>query len=202
MNTLEAITTRRSVRHYDASHQISGAEERTILEHALLAPTSFNIQNWRFVVVKDPEQRAKVRQAGWDQSQMTDASLLVVLTADLQSWSKNTERYWVTAPKETSDFLVNSIHEFYKDKPELQRDEAMRSVGIAGQTLMLAARELGYDSCPMVGYDPEQVAQIINLPDDHVIGMMVAIGKKSEEPYPRGGQLPYEEVVITDRFSD
>jgi len=200
MNTLEAITARRSVRHYDATHEISEAEQRTILEHTLLAPTSFNIQNWRFVVVKDPDQRAKVRQAGWNQAQMTDASMLVILTADLQSWSKDTERYWVTAPKETSDFLVNSIHEFYKDKPELQRDEAMRSVGIAGQTLMLAATELGYDSCPMVGYDPEQIAKLINLPEDHVIGMMVAIGKKSEDAYPRGGQLSLDEVVFTDRF--
>jgi nitroreductase len=200
METLEAIKQRRSVRHYDPTHRITAEEERTLFEHALLSPTSFNIQNWRFVNVKDPEQRAKIRVAGWDQSQMTDASLLVVLTADLQSWSKDTSRYWVTAPKETSDFLVDSIVKFYTDQQQLQRDEAMRSVGIAAQTLMLTAKDLGYDSCPMVGYDPVEVAKIINLPDDHVIGMMVAIGKKSEDAYPRGGQLPLDEVVITDRF--
>ena len=76
----------------------------------------------------------------------------------------------------------------------------MRSVGLAGQTLMLAATSLGYDTCPMVGYDPDELAKIINLPDDHVLGMIIVIGKKSADAFPRGGQLPLDEVVITDSF--
>jgi len=200
MNTLEAIKARRSVRSYDPDHTLTDQEERTLFEHTLLSPTSFNIQNWRFIVVKDPEQRAKVRQAGWDQAQLTDASLLVILAADLNAWDRDPDRYWVNAPKETADYLVKSIIEFYKDNEPLQRDEAMRSVGIAAQTLMLAATELGYDSCPMVGFDPIEVAKIINLPGDHVLGMMVVIGKKAVAPFPRGGQLPIGEVVLTDAF--
>ncbi|MGJ8636313.1 MAG: nitroreductase family protein [Phycisphaerales bacterium] len=200
MNTLQAIQSRRSVRSYDTSVQISEEEQRTLFEHVVLSPTSFNIQNWRFVVVKDPEQRAKIREIGWNQAQLTDASMLVVLTADLKAWSKDTERYWVNAPKETSDMLVSSIKGFYADQPQLERDEAMRSVGIAAQSLMLAATSLGYDTCPMVGYDPDELAKIINLPDDHVLGMIVVIGKKAEDAFPRGGQLPLEEVVITDSF--
>lgn len=200
MNTLEAIQSRRSVRSYDPSVQISEQEQQTLFEHVVLSPTSFNIQNWRFVVVKDPEQRAKIREIGWNQAQLTDASMLVVLTADLKAWSKDTERYWVNAPKETSDILVSSIKGFYNDNEQLERDEAMRSVGIAAQSLMLAATSLGYDSCPMVGYDPNELAKIINLPDDHVLGMIVVIGKKSEDASPRGGQLPLEEVVITNSF--
>jgi nitroreductase len=82
----------------------------------------------------------------------------------------------------------------------VQRDEAMRSCGIAAMTLMLAAREMGYDSCPMDGFDFEAVGKLINLPQNHVITMMTAIGKATNEAWPRGGQLPMNEVVINNHF--
>jgi nitroreductase len=77
----------------------------------------------------------------------------------------------------------------------------MRSCGIAAQTLMLAAKAMGYDSCPMDGFDFEAVGKLINLPKDHVITMFVAIGKGTKDPWPRPGQLPQSEVVIQDRFA-
>ena len=77
----------------------------------------------------------------------------------------------------------------------------MRSCGMAAMTLMLAAREMGYDSCPMDGFDFDAVAKLINLPEDHLISMFVAIGKPASDPWPRGGQLPMQEVVVNDRFA-
>ncbi len=68
------------------------------------------------------------------------------------------------------------------------------------QTLMLAAKGMGYDSCPMIGFDIEKVAELINLPDDHVMGPMVAIGKGTKEAWPKPGQLDLEEVVIENSF--
>jgi len=76
----------------------------------------------------------------------------------------------------------------------------MRSIGIAMQTIMLAAKSLGYDSCPMIGFDFDAVATLINLPADHVIGPMIAIGKGTKKPWPKPGQLALDEVVVTDRF--
>ena len=99
MDTFEAIRSRRAVKHYDPEHQMPAADERKLMEHALLAPTSYNIQNWRFVLVKDPEQRSLIRKAAWDQAQITEASLLIVLTADMGSWNDRTERYWTNAPR-------------------------------------------------------------------------------------------------------
>ena len=96
--------------------------------------------------------------------------------------------------------IVPMISGFYKDKPALQRDEAMRSIGIASQSLMLTAKSMGYDSCPMIGFDPEKVAKIINLPEHHIIGMMLPIGKALKDANTRGGQLDYDEVVFTDGF--
>ena len=200
MNTFDAIKERRSVKHYDSNHKLSDKEIEKLMSFTVLSPTSFNIQNWRFVLVKDPEIRKKIRSASWDQSQVTDASLLLVICADLKSWKKNPEQYWKNAPKEAQDFLVPAMGSFYEGKDQLQRDEAMRSCGIAAQTLMLTVKSMGYDSNPMIGFDPEKVAEIINLPDDHVISLMMAIGKQIQPAMPRGGQLSLSDVVFTDSF--
>lgn len=77
----------------------------------------------------------------------------------------------------------------------------MRSTGLAGQTLMLAAKAMGYDGCPMIGFDPKKVAEIIHWPEDRVVSLTVAIGKAVQPARPRGGQLPLSEVVFQDRFS-
>jgi nitroreductase len=96
--------------------------------------------------------------------------------------------------------FVKMIGDFYDGKEQLQRDEAMRSCGIAAQTIMLTAKAMGYDSGAMIGFDSEKVAKIINLPDDHVIGLMVVVGKQVKPASPRGGQLPLSDIVFTDRF--
>jgi nitroreductase len=200
LDTLSAIEQRRSVKHYDPDFVMPQEDIQTLFSSALFSPTSFNIQNWRFVLVEDPELRKQLRTAAWDQAQVAEASLLVILCGDLKSWENSPERYWETAPKDVRDFLVSAITNFYKDRPEVQRDEVMRSCGIAAQTLMLTAKSLGYDSCPMVGFDPEQVAKLIQLPKDHVIGMMLSIGKALQPARPRGGQLPMADVVIKNHF--
>jgi len=201
MYTFDAIKERRSVKHYDPNHKLTDEEVNQLLSLAVLSPTSFNIQNWRFVVVKDSEVRKQIRAAAWDQAQVTDSSLLIVICADLKSWKDNPAQYWKNAPKEAQDFLVPAIGPFYEGKEQLQRDEAMRSCGIAAQTIMLAAKSMGYDSNPMIGFDPQKVAEIINLPKDHVISMLMVVGKQTKPAMPRGGQLPLDNVVFTDKFS-
>lgn len=200
METLEAIKTRRAVKQYDPNHQMTDAEIKQLMSLALLAPTAFNIQNWRFVLLKDPELRKQVRAVAWNQEQVTEASLLVILCADTKSWEKDTGRYWANASREAQDFLLPAIDSYYRGREQVQRDEAMRSCGIAAQTLMLAARSMGYDSCPMDGFDFDAVAKLINLPPDHVVAMFVAIGKAAKPAWPRGGQLPMSEVVVENGF--
>lgn len=200
MQVKEAIEQRRSVKSYDPTHRMREDEIEQLMSLALLSPTAFNIQNWRFVLVRDPELRKQIRAASWDQAQVTDASLLVVLTADLNSWAGEPARYWKNAPQPVQDFLVPAIGQYYGGHPQVQRDEAMRSCGIAAMTLMLAAKDMGYDSCPMDGFDFDAVAKLINLPDDHAVAMFVVIGKGTKEALPRGGQVPMDEVVITNQF--
>ena len=200
MNTIEAIKARRAIKHYDPNHRMTSDEERELLELVLLSPTAFNIQNWRFVVVRDMEIRKQIRAVAWDQAQVTDASLLIVLCGNLDAWKQDPARYWRNAPQPVQDFLVPAIDQYYEGKPQVQRDEAMRSCGMAGQTLMLSAKAMGYDSCPMDGFDYDAVGKILKLPAGHVISFMVAIGKKTQDSWPRPGQLAYDEVVIENRF--
>jgi nitroreductase len=90
--------------------------------------------------------------------------------------------------------------QFYIGKEGLVRDDAMKSTGLAAMTLMLAAQEMGYNSCPMGGIDLDAVGKLIDLPEDHVVSMFVSIGKPLADAWPRGGQLPIEEVLVRDRF--
>ncbi len=200
MHTLEAIAARRAIKHYDPAHRITDAEIRQLLEAAMLSPTAFNIQNWRFVTVLDPEIRQQIRTVGWDQAQITEASLLIVMCADKDAWKKEPGRYWKNAAQPVQDFLVPAIGQYYSGRDQVQRDECMRSCGLAGMTIMLAAKAMGYDTSPMDGFDFDAVAKIIKLPEDHVISFMIAVGKGTQPPWPKGGQLSYDEVVIRDHF--
>jgi nitroreductase len=200
MNVSQAILERRSIKAYDPQHKMSEEEINKLMSLAMLSPTAFNIQNWRFVVVTDPALRKDIRAVSWDQVQVEDASILIVLTADLHAWNKQPERYWANAPKPVQDYLVPAIGQYYAGKEQVQRDEAMRSCGMAAMTIMLAAKEMGYDTCPMDGFDFDAVAKLLNLPDDHTPVMFVVIGKALKEAQPRGGQLKMDEVVVYNRF--
>jgi nitroreductase len=200
MNTLDAIAARRAIKHYDPSHRMTEEEIKTLLTAALQSPTAFNIQHWRFVTVIDSEVRKQIRAVAWDQAQVTDSSLLIVLCADKDAWKKDAARYWKDAPQPVQDFLVPAIGQYYDGREQVQRDECMRSCGMAGMTIMLAAKAMGYDSCPMDGFDFDAVAKIIELPEDHVISFMIAVGKGTQPAWPKPGQLPYDEVVIQNTF--
>lgn len=200
MDTFDAIEKRRAVKHFDPQYEMTPEEINRVLSLAILSPTSYNIQNWRFVRVVDKELRRKIRMASWNQAQVTDASMLLILCADLKAWEKDPARYWKNASKEVQDYIVPAILNSYRGQDQFMRDEAIRSCGIAAQTIMLAVKSMGYDSCPMIGFDPKGVGNLINLPKDHMICMMITIGKAVKEAQPRGGQLPLSDVVITDHF--
>jgi len=200
MNVTEAIVKRRSIKAFDPHHRMTKEEIAKLMSLAMLSPTAFNIQNWRFVVVTDPVLRQQIRSVSWNQAQVEEASLLIVLCADLKSWAKQPERYWQNAPKPVQDYLVPAIGNYYKDHDQVQRDEGMRSCGMAAMTIMLAAKEMGYDTCPMDGFDFDAVAKLLNLPADHAPAMFVVVGKALKEASARGGQLAMDEVVIQNKF--
>jgi nitroreductase len=96
--------------------------------------------------------------------------------------------------------MTKAIPSFYKDNVVAQRDEAIRSVGMAAQSLMLAAQGMGFDTGPMIGFDANAVAKIINLPENFIIGIAIVIGKKAAESRPRVGKLSLDETLFENSF--
>ncbi|MBU0742305.1 nitroreductase family protein [bacterium] len=200
MDVMSAIETRRAVKRFERNLAMSETDIRTLMEYAIMSPTSFNIQNWRFVLVTDQDSKDAIRDAGWNQPQFSDCSLLIVICGDLMAHARSPERYWRNAPAAVRGRVVSAITGYYGNDAAARHDEALRSGGIAAQTIMLAARALGYDSCPMIGFDFARVAKIVGLPPDHEIVMAVAVGRGVEGPRPRPGRIPLAEAVVHNRF--
>lgn len=201
MDTLVAIETRRATRRFDPNHVIGEADIERLMSLASRAPSAFNLQHWRFVLVRDRAQREAIRALAWMQPQITEASLLVVICADVKAWSRAPERHWRGVPADVREGILAAIDTHYDGYEQRQRDEAMRSCGIAAQTLMLAATAMGYDSCPMDLADMTAVGELVALPVGHVAAMFVAIGKGLGEAGARTARLPLDEVMVTDRFA-
>jgi nitroreductase len=200
MTTIETIESRRSIKHFDPEHIMPEADLAELIRVTKLAPSSFNMQNYRLVAVQDKALKAEIRAAAWDQAQVSDASVLFVMCADLNAHLTDPSIYWGHAPQPVQDILGPMVKPFYEGKDRLIRDEAVRSSSLAGMTLMLAAHAKGYDSCPMIGFDTDAVAKLINLPADHMISFLIPVGKKTQPAWDRGPRLPDSNVVIHDRF--
>ncbi len=108
MNVFDTIRTRRSVKHYDPDHKLTEQKLRTMLSAAALAPSSFNIQNRHFVAVVDQKLKNRLHAAAWEQEQVRDASVVVVLTGDLKAHGR-TERFLRDAPESVREQLEPMI---------------------------------------------------------------------------------------------
>ena len=200
MNTIEAITKRRSIRHFQKDFKIPNKDIERLIKLAMLSPTSYNIQHWKFLVVENTETRQKLQEAAFGQAQVTEASHLILIITDIKAWEKGMKEKWKNVPKEVGDFMSSSAPQFYEGREQLQRDEAIRSASFATQTLLLAATSMGYETGTMIGFDFDKAAKIINLPKNHIISNFIVIGKGVKEAMNRGGQLSLEEVLIKDSF--
>ena len=201
MDTFDAIKTRRAIKKFDNTYKMSDEQVQSLMKLTLLSPTSYNQQNWRFVTVTDQKVKEQIHVAARNQAQPLDGSLVILLCGNMNAWKDDPMRYWKNHPLEKQEHVRDAMHKKYSDSPQNRRDEAMRSCGFAAQTIMLAAKQMGLDSCPMVGFEYDEMAKIINLPDDHIIVMMIVVGKAASPAAERGGQLPLDEVVFENKFN-
>ena len=201
MDTFDAIKTRRAIKKFDNTYKMSDEQVQSLMKLTLLSPTSYNQQNWRFVTVTDQAVKEQIHVAARNQAQPLDGSLVILLCGNMNAWKDDPMRYWKNHPLEKQEHVRDAMHKKYSDSPQNRRDEAMRSCGFAAQTIMLAAKQMGLDSCPMVGFEYDEMAKIINLPDDHIIVMMIVVGKAASPAAERGGQLSLDEVVFENKFT-
>ena len=201
MDTFEAITSRRAIKKFDGNYKMTSEQVNSLMKLTILSPTSYNQQNWRFVTITDQSIKEKISIAARNQAQPLDGSLVILLCGNMGAWKDDPLRYWKNHPLEKQEHVKEAMHKKYSDSPQNRRDEAMRSCGFAGQTIMLAAKQMGLDSCPMVGFDYDEMAKIINLPEDHLIVMMIVVGKAVSPANERGGQLGLKDVVFENKFN-
>lgn len=197
---LESILTeRRSVKQYDPEHTVDDATLRTLFHLTSLSPSSFNLQHWRFVVVREAEHKQALREAAFHQPQVESASAAIVVCGKLGAW-QDAERIYADAPPDVRKRMVPMIHGLYGENPTLQRDEAIRSGALAAMTLMTTARAMGLATGPMIGFDPVRVSELVRLPDDHVPVMLVVLGKQTGTMRPRMARHPLSETVKLETF--
>jgi len=200
LNTFDAIKTRRAIKKFDPTHKMTSNEIKFLMELAILSPSSYNQQNWRFIIITDKKIKDQISIAARNQSQPSDGSLVIILCGNTNAWKENPDRYWRNSTEERQKLVTTALQKKYADNLQNRRDEAMKSCGFAAQTIMLASKQMGLDSCPMGGFDYDEVSKIIDLPKDHIIVMMIVVGKALEPAGPRGGQLTVDEVVFENKF--
>jgi nitroreductase len=194
----EAIRSRHSVRKYQRDVTIPDAEWNEILELAFSAPSSWNLQHWRFLVVKEQENKDKLLPITYNQQQTSDASVVVVVLGDLQANLVASNVYENASP-EIRDMMIGQINGAYENNPQIARDEAIRNASLAAMQLMLAAKAKGYDSVPMGGYNAAALIKELNIPERYIPVMVIPIGKALAEGRATD-RLPIEHQVIQESF--
>lgn len=194
MQTSEAIRHRRSVRSFTPGQSISDAQLRELFELVSLTPSSFNIQHWNFIAVRDAAVKKDLRALAWDQAQVTDAAAVIAVIADPLAHRQGPAIWEKTdAPEQVKKMYSGMIGQFYEGKEQLSRDEALRSIGMASMTLMLAAEGMGFQTGPMIGYDPVGVAKRLGVIEPSFVAMLVVLGH-ADPAKPNKGR-PYRRPV-------
>jgi nitroreductase len=194
MEFSDIIQQRRSIKSYDAKKSISDAELKALFDEVVLSPSSFNLQHWTFIAVREPALKKKLREAAWDQPQVEDCSVAIVVCGKLDAY-KDAPEIYKDAPKEVQEGLLPMINNFYEGKEQLQRDEAIRSASLAAMTLMYAAKNRGWVTGPMIGFDPAAASKLLNLTNAYIPVMLLVLGYQKKVPRPRDYRRPVEEIV-------
>ncbi|PFN79176.1 nitroreductase family protein [Bacillus sp. AFS076308] len=202
-NDFNKITTeRRSIKNYDQSVKISREEMTEILTLATRAPSSVNMQPWRFLVIESPEAKAKLAPlARFNQTQVETSSAVIAVFGDLNNFEKFEEIYGAAVDKGFMPLEVKErIHASFTGYFETISREEMKEVvlvdgGLVSMQFMLAARAYGYDTNPIGGYEKDQIAEAFGLDKDRYIPvMLISIGKAADNGYP-SVRLPIDHVT-------
>ncbi|MCI3919611.1 nitroreductase family protein [Paenibacillus sp. TRM 82003] len=201
----DVIRDRRSVRSYDPSVQIPREELLELLRLATLAPSSSNLQPWRFLVIDSPELKQQLLPISWNQQQVVEASAVIAVLGDTESYRKAEQIYGQAVeagfmPADTAKSFVERTTGMYSSLPaETARKIVYVDGGLVAMQLMLAARALGYDTVPMGGYDEAKFVEAFGIPQRYAPVMLIALGKAAKPGHPTT-RLPIDELTFFNQF--
>ena len=198
MNVSEALKSRVSSNHFDPAHEISEAEVAALVTLAVEAPSCYNIQHCRFVAVTDKAQKKALRAVSYNQAKVEEASVVFLVCGDLEAHKAFVERLRAAAaaghvPAATVDYMTSAVS-FFDDRARA-REEAVRSAGLAGMALLLAAEEAGLASGPMIGFDPARVSSLLGLSERYFPALMIAVGRPLAGNGPRKPRMAAADVL-------
>ncbi|MDR7001381.1 nitroreductase family protein [Neobacillus niacini] len=197
----KVIQERRSVRYYDPEWKIPRQEIKDMLAEAVLAPSSNNLQPWRFLVIDDQELKEKLLPIARNQQQVVDASAIIAVLGDMESYKeagrifqKSVDAGFMT--EEVKNAFVSNITKSYSNRDsEVIKDIALIDAGLVSMQFMLVAKARGYDTVPMGGYDKLKFKEAFGIPERYLPIMLIAIGKASEPGHPTT-RLSVDEVTF------
>ncbi|EOT28031.1 nitroreductase family protein [Enterococcus saccharolyticus] len=192
-NDFSAITfERKSVRVYDETYKISHEEMLEMIQEATLAPSSVNMQPWRFVVVESDEQKAKLKPLiRFNTRQNDTSSAMILIFGDMACYELGEEIYNQAVaegkmPAEVRDQQLEAIIPYYQNFTREQMNDVVKiDASLAAMQLMLVARAHGYETNPIGGFEADQLAEIVDLDKERYVPVMIlSIGKAKETGYP------------------
>lgn len=198
MHVSDALRSRISTNSFDATASLTEAQVADLVRLAQEAPSCFNIQFTRFVAAIDPATKRAVMAAAYNQPKVAAAAAVFVLTGDLRAREGFVERTRAAAaagtlPVDVAERMIAGSAG-YAD-PVRAREESLRSVGLSGMCLMLAAQEAGLASCPMIGFDPAAISSVLGLDEDHPPLMMIVVGPAAPSTQARKPRMGPEQVL-------
>jgi len=197
---IESLVSRRTISLYDPAFTVGDDQIRELVRVATTAPTSFNLQNWRFIAVRTPEAQARLRAVAWDQPKITDASVTFIICGQLADHRVLPKRLAPAVeagimPAKVATGFEDAARGLYFEHPQLQRDEAVRTGAIGATALIYAAHALGLGSSPMIGFDAEAVASEFGLAEDEVPVMLLSVGSALPENWAQKPRRAVAEVL-------
>ncbi|PZX26966.1 NAD(P)H nitroreductase [Cupriavidus phytorum] len=197
---IECILSRSAAKYYDPAAALSDDEIRALVRIGTSAPTSFHMQNWRFIAVRSAEAKARLSPIAWNQPPITEAAVTFIVCGQLADSSVIPDRLapLVEAgimPAEMVPEWEIPARNLYMDYPQRQRDEAVRSGTFGAAAMIYAARSLGLGSTPMIGFDAEAVHREFGLARNEVPVMLLSVGAERTGNWPQKPRLPVADVL-------
>ncbi len=204
LGLFQTMEERHSVRKYEKGVHIPKEELEEMLTVAATAPSSWNLQHWRFLVIDDQKKKEELLPIGYHQQQIVDSSAVVAILGDLEANKEANAVYQVAVDngfmtEQVKNTLVGQIDKAYEGNRPFPRDEAFLNTGLAAMQLMLAAKAKGYDTCPMGGFNRKAFVETFKIPERFVPVMLLTIGKAAH-PAHRSARKSVGEVTIYNSF--
>ncbi len=183
MEVEKLIKERRSAKSFIAEEKIGRNQLDEIFELTRYAPSCFNLQHTKYIVIMDPDKKEQLREVAFKQYKIHTASAAILVLGNKEEYL-NAENLYEgmlnlnILNKQEYDMMISSIHGLYDSRGDgFKNEEAIRNACLSAMTFMYAAKEKGWDTCPMIGFDPEAVKSLFNVPDNLVPVLLITIGK-------------------------